>query len=78
MTDTEQEEEPVSQPEQEPAAAEEEQDKIKPVIYIGLVLLALFSLGEFEMVCVHNLTDNLYRYGLIWSLYDFLIISLYY
>ena len=51
MTDTEQEEEPVSQPEQEPAAAEEEQDKIKPVIYIGLVLLALFSLGEFEMVC---------------------------
>ena len=65
MTDTEQEEEPVSQPEQEPAAAEEEQDKIKPVIYIGLVLLALFSLGEFEMVCVHNLTDNFYRYGLI-------------
>jgi len=49
MTDTEQEEEPVSQPEQEPAAAEEEQDKIKPVIYIGLVLLALFSLGCYDV-----------------------------
>ena len=36
------------------ANAENEIDKVKPVIYIGLVLTALFGLGKNELLIMEN------------------------
>ena len=36
------------------ASAENEIDKVKPVIYIGLVLTALFGLGKNELLIMEN------------------------
>ena len=34
--------------EETPAAPEDEQDKVKPVVFIGLFITALFSLGNIS------------------------------
>jgi len=44
-------------------AAENEQDKVKPVIYIGLTLTLLFSLGTKcqKVILKHKFNFNVFR-----------------
>ena len=48
----EEEEEDADEPQEESPEAEQdpEQDKIKPVIYIGLLLTSLFALGKIWLI----------------------------
>ena len=50
MVDEEEEEEDAEDPQEESSepSPDPEQDKIKPVIYIGLLLTSLFALGKAD------------------------------
>ena len=44
-----------------PPAAEDEQDKVKPVVFIGLFITALLCIGKDEMKSV--ITNSPYSYS---------------